>query len=83
MRNDGLSGDQPADTLIKQADCREIEESDDMLATDIYFSLMHYARGKEKITDTELMYFLQCLRGERSYSLEDKMRLFRQEIYTC
>lgn len=33
---------------------------------------MHYASGEEQITDAEWVYFLQCLKGKRSYSLDDK-----------
>lgn len=72
VRKGGLSGEKLIDTIISQIDSRKIYDSDDILSSDIYFTLMHYASGEEQITDAEWVYFLQCLKGERSYSLDDK-----------
>jgi hypothetical protein len=46
-----------------------------MLATDSYFSLLHYASGEEVVTDAEWKYFLDCLNGNRVYSLDEKLQM--------
>ncbi len=53
----------------------EIYASDDMLITDSYFSLLHYASGEEIVTDTEWKYLLDCLNGDRGYSLDEKLHM--------
>ena len=64
-----------ADALAKSVDCTKIYESEDRLATDVYFSLLHYAAGEEEIPPAEWNYLLECLNGDREYSLEDKLKL--------
>lgn len=71
----GLRGEALADALAKSVDCTKIYESEDRLATDVYFSLLHYAAGEEEIPPTEWEYFLDCLNGAREYNLEDKLKL--------
>ena len=56
----------------------EIYESDDMLVTDAYFSLLHYATGEETVTDAEWKYFLGCLNGDRDYNLDEKLQMSNQ-----
>lgn len=63
------------DILLTTFDCEKIYESDDMLVTDIYFSLKHFAGGEEMIEKKEWLYFLDCLNGKRKYKLEEKMAL--------
>ena len=41
----GLGGEALADALAKSVDCGKIYESEDRLATDVYFSLLHCAAG--------------------------------------
>ena len=53
----------------------EIYASDDMLVTDSYFSLLHFATGEEMVTDAEWKYFLDCLNGNRVYNLEEKLQM--------
>ena len=49
--------------------------SDDMLVTDSYFSLLHYATGEEMVTDAEWKYFLDCLNGNRVDSRDEKLQM--------
>ena len=44
-----------------------------MLVTDSYFSLLHFATGEEMVTDAEWKYLLDCLNGNRIYSLDEKL----------
>ena len=71
----GLRGEALADALAKSVDCGKIYESEDRLATDVYFSLLHCAAGEEEIPPAEWEYFLDCLDGDRKYNLEDKLKL--------
>ena len=74
----GLSGKALTTVLTANINPAEIYESDDMLATDAYFSLLHYATGEETITDAEWKYFLECLNGDRDYSLGEKLQMSNQ-----
>ncbi len=58
------------DALTADVNPTEIYASDDMLAMDSYFSLLHYATGEEVVADAEWKYFLDCLNGNRVYSLD-------------
>ena len=53
----------------------EIYASDDMLVTDSYFSLLHFATGEEMVTDAEWKYLLDCLNGNRVYNLDEKLQM--------
>ena len=66
----GLSGQSLMKALTANIDPMEIYASDDMLVTDSYFSLLHYATGEEMVTDAEWKYFLDCLNGNRTYWVE-------------
>ena len=74
----GLSGKALTAVLSAKINPAEIYESDDMLVTDAYFSLMHYATGEETVTDAEWKYFLGCLNGDRDYSLDEKLQMSNQ-----
>ena len=69
----GLSGPVLMAALTANINSSEIYESDDMLVTDSYFSLLHYATGEEMVSDAEWEYFLACLNGDRDYSLDEKL----------
>ena len=71
----GLSGPVLMAALTANINPSEIYESDDMLVTDSYFSLLHYATGEEMLTDAEWKYFLDCLNGNRFYSLDEKLQM--------
>ena len=71
----GLSGQQLMKALIANVNPAEIYASNDMLVTDSYFSLLHFATGEEMVTDTEWKYFLDCLNGNRVYNLEEKLQM--------
>ena len=71
----GLSGQQLMEALIANVNPTEIYASDDMLVTDSYFSLLHFATGEEMVTDAEWKYFLDCLNGNRVYSLDEKLQM--------
>lgn len=71
----GLSGHALTVALIANVNPDEIYESNDMLVTDSYFSLLHYATGEEMISDVEWKYFLDCLNGDRNYSLDEKLQV--------
>ena len=73
-----LSGKALTTVLTTNINPAEIYESDDMLVTDAYFSLMHYATGEETVTDAEWNYFLECLNGVRDYSLDEKLQMSNQ-----
>ena len=71
----GLSGQALMDALTADVNPTEIYASDDMLAMDSYFSLLHYATGDEVVADAEWKYFLDCLNGNRVYSLDEKLQM--------
>ena len=76
----GLSGQALMDALTADVNPTEIYASDDMLAMDMlamdsYFSLLHYASGEEVVADAEWKYFLDCLNGNRVYSLDEKLQM--------
>ena len=73
----GLRGEALADALAMSVECGKIYESEDRLATDVYFSLLHYAAGEEEMPPAEREYFLDCLNGDREYNREDKLDLIR------
>ena len=71
----GLSGQSLMEVLTANVDPTEIYASDDMLAMDSYFSLLHFATGEEMVTDTEWKYLLDCLNGNKIYSLDEKLKM--------
>ena len=71
----GLSGQSLMKALTVNIDPMEIYTSNDMLVSDSYFSLLHYATGEEMLTDAEWKYFLDCLNGNRFYSLDEKLQM--------
>jgi len=75
IMNQGLSGQALMSMLIANVNPSEICASNDMLVTDSYFSLLHFAAGEELVTDAEWKYFLQCLNGDRNYSLDEKLQI--------
>ena len=74
----GLSGQSLMEVLTANVDPTIIYGSDDMLVTDSYFSLLHFATGEETVTDAEWKYFLECLNGDRDYSLDEKLQMSNQ-----
>ena len=66
------------EALIANVSPMEIYSSNDMLVTDSYFSLLHYATGEEMVTDAEWKYFLDCLNGNRVYSLDEKLQMLNE-----
>ena len=71
----GLSGQALMEALTANVNPTEIYASDDMLVTDSYFSLLHYATGEEMVTGAEWKYFLDCLNGDKEYSLDEKLHM--------
>ena len=71
----GLSGQALMDVLTADVNPTEIYASDDMLITDSYLSLLHYATGEEMVTDAEWKYLLDCLNGSRIYSFDEKLKM--------
>ncbi|MBQ6487807.1 MAG: hypothetical protein IJI75_01145 [Solobacterium sp.] len=71
----GLSGQSLMEALTANVNPTEIYALDDMLLSDSYFSLFHYATGEEMLTDAEWKYFLDCLNGNRFYSLDEKLQM--------
>ena len=63
------------EALTANVNPTEIYALDDMLLSDSYFSLLHYATGEEMLTDAEWKYFLDCLNGNRFYSLDEKLQM--------
>lgn len=71
----GLNGQSLMEVLTAKVNPTEIYTSDDMLVTDSYFSLLHYATGEEMVTDVEWKYFLDCLNGNRVFNLDEKLQM--------
>lgn len=71
LLNNEISKEEMADTLIKEIDCEVVYNCNNLLITDCYFTLKHVY--EEKITKNELIYFLECLNGEKVYKLEEKL----------
>lgn len=71
----GLSGQPLMEALTANVNPAELYVSDDMLVTDSYFSLLHFATGEEMVTDAEWKYLLDCLNGNRIYSLDEKFKM--------
>ena len=71
----GLSGQPLMEALTANVNPEEIYASDDMLVTDSYFSLLHFATGEEMVTDAEWKYLLDWLNGNRIYSLNEKLKM--------
>ena len=71
----GLSGQSLMEELTVNVNPTEIYASDDMLITDSYLSLLHYATEEEMVTDAEWKYLLECLNGNRIYSLDEKLKM--------
>ncbi len=71
----GLSGRSLMKALNANVSITGIYASDDMLVTNSYFSLLHYATGEEMVTDAEWEYFFNCLSGDRVYSLDEKLQM--------
>jgi hypothetical protein len=69
----GLSGQPLMEVLTANVNPAEIYASDDMLVTDSYFSILHFATGEEMVTGAEWKYLLDCLNGNRIYSLDEKL----------
>ena len=61
--------------LIYSFDSDKIYESDDVLLTDVFFTLKHYGSGEEIISKNEWIYLKKCLLGECEYSIDEKMRI--------
>ena len=61
--------------LLDNVNCEKIYDSDDLLISDVYFSLKHYASGEEKVDDKEWLYLLKCLTKENEYSIQEKMSI--------
>ena len=61
--------------LIYSFDSDKIYESDDVLLTDVFFTLKHYASGEEIISKNEWIFLKKCLLGECEYSIDEKMRI--------
>ncbi len=70
-----LSGQPLMEVLTTNVNPTEIYASEDMLVTDSYFSLLHFATGEEMVTDAEWKYLLECLNGNRIYSLDEKLKM--------
>ena len=58
--------------LINNFDYEKIYDCNEMIITDVFFSLKHYAEGEENIEQAEWIYLLECLEGKRTYNLEEK-----------
>lgn len=61
--------------MIESFHPEEIYESEDLLVTDAYLSLIHYASGEERVSDAEWRYLWECLTGAREYDLDEKIQL--------
>lgn len=58
--------------LINNFDYEKIYDCNEMIITDVFFSLKHYAEEEENIEQAEWIYLLECLEGKRTYNLEEK-----------
>lgn len=53
-------------------DWEKVYDSEDLLVTDSFFALTHYAGGEEDISEKEWLY---CLEGRREYNIEEKISI--------
>lgn len=58
--------------LVENIDCEYIYEGNDFLLSDIFFTLKHFALEEEDITQDEIEYFLECLKGHMKHSFTEK-----------
>ena len=72
---DSIQKDEILNYLLENIDCEIIYDTDDLLLSDIYFSLKHYASGEENIKKVEWKYLLDCLNGKIKYNMNDKLLL--------
>lgn len=77
---ENISGRLLMDLIIDTFDCELIYDSQDILLTDIYFTLKHYASGEEMIGKQEWEYFMECLDGRRIYNILEKMSITTKSI---
>ena len=61
--------------LTNEVDIEYVHNSNDTLASDLYYSLLHYSFGEDDFTIPEALYFLECLNGLRKHSFEDKFTI--------
>ena len=73
LSNQFVPGEKLLNYLISTFDCEKIYNSEDMLLTDVFFTLKHYASGEEEVDRTEWIYFLECLNQKRVYKMEEKL----------
>lgn len=64
-------------TTIKPEEIYELESSP--LITDCYFAIKHLTEKGFETTNTELIYFRDCINGIREYSLDEKNKFILQE----
>ena len=78
---EGVIGkEQLMEFLMDTFDCEKICDSNDLLVSDAYFCLMHYASGEENIVAEEWKYFLECFQGIRKYNMNEKNRIIAPYI---
>lgn len=75
LLNGSLTKNNLQNELIYSFDCEVICDVGDLLVSDAYFTLTHFASGEENIVRQEWEYFLECLNGTRSYNIEEKLKL--------
>ena len=67
--------------LTNRIDVESILNSNDLLAGDLYYSLLHFSSGEDDFTIPEALYFLECLNGLRKHSFEDKFAVCYNQDY--
>ncbi len=59
---------------------KKIYDSDDLLVTDAYLSLLHFSFGEEAISKQEWLYFIRCFEGHCKYNMEEKIKISAQNL---
>ena len=75
LLNVSLTRNKLWDEMLYSFDGEVICDAGDLLISDAYFTLMHFANGEEHIVRQEWEYFLECLNGIRTYSMEEKLKI--------
>lgn len=76
--NGDIDRDALIDYLINNFDWEKIYDSNEIMVSDAFFTLKHYASGEEDVGEDEWLYFVECLSGKREFNIEEKMSIIKK-----
>lgn len=76
--NGDIDRDALIDYLINNFDWEKIYDSNEIIVSDAFFTLKHYASGEEDVGEDEWLYFVECLSGKREFNIEEKMSIIKK-----